>query len=47
MVSNGSTLTLQVARILEPPKSRGIGPKLFQMMRAIQLEERYSRGQKS
>ena len=43
VVSGGSTLTMQVARILEPPKSRGIGTKLFQMMRAVQLEERYSK----
>jgi penicillin-binding protein 1C len=34
---------MQVARILEPPKSRGIGTKLFQMLRALQLEERYSK----
>jgi penicillin-binding protein 1C len=43
IVSGGSTLTMQVARILEPPKSRGIFTKLFQMMRAVQLEERYSK----
>ncbi|MEI9996999.1 MAG: penicillin-binding protein 1C [Rhizomicrobium sp.] len=43
VVSGGSTLTMQVARILEPPKSRGIGTKLFQMLRAYQLEERYSK----
>ncbi|MEJ1969383.1 MAG: penicillin-binding protein 1C [Rhizomicrobium sp.] len=43
IVSGGSTLTMQVARILEPPKSRGLGPKLFQMLRAFQLEERYSK----
>jgi penicillin-binding protein 1C len=43
VISGGSTLTMQVARILEPPKSRGIATKLFQMMRAVQLEERYSK----
>ncbi|MBS0470474.1 MAG: penicillin-binding protein 1C [Proteobacteria bacterium] len=43
IVSGGSTLTMQVARILEPPRSRGIFTKLFQMMRAVQLEERYSK----
>jgi penicillin-binding protein 1C len=43
IVSGGSTLTMQVARILEPPKSRGIATKLFQMLRAVQLEERYSK----
>src|SRR5215467_2386196 len=44
VVSGGSTLTMQVARLLEPPgKSRGIGVKLFQMVRALQLEERFSK----
>ena len=43
IVSGGSTLTMQVARILEPPRSRGVATKLFQMMRALQLEERYSK----
>jgi len=43
IVSGGSTLTMQVARILEPPRSRGIATKLFQMLRAVQLEERYSK----
>jgi len=43
IVSGGSTLTMQVARLLEPPKHRGIATKLFQMVRAIQLEERYSK----
>ncbi|MGZ5998763.1 MAG: penicillin-binding protein 1C [Rhizomicrobium sp.] len=43
IVSGGSTLTMQVARMLEPPRSRGIATKLFQMMRALQLEERYSK----
>ena len=45
IVSGGSTLTMQVARLLEPPKHRGILTKLFQMMRAVQLEERYSKQQ--
>jgi penicillin-binding protein 1C len=43
VVSGGSTLTMQVARILEPPRSHGVATKLFQMMRALQLEERYSK----
>ena len=45
VVSGGSTLTMQVARLLEPPKQRGIATKLFQMLRALQLEERYSKDQ--
>ncbi|MDE2183936.1 MAG: penicillin-binding protein 1C [Alphaproteobacteria bacterium] len=43
IVSGGSTLTMQVARLLEPPRHRSIATKLFQMMRAVQLEERYSK----
>jgi len=42
IVSGGSTLTMQVARLLEP-RRKGIVTKLFQMMRAVQLEERYSK----
>jgi penicillin-binding protein 1C len=43
VISGGSTLTMQVARLLEPPKKRSVATKLFQMLRAIQLEERYSK----
>jgi penicillin-binding protein 1C len=43
VVSGGSTLTMQVARLLEPPRKRSIATKLFQMVRAVQLEERYSK----
>ncbi len=43
VVSGGSTLTMQVARLLEPPKKRSVFTKLFQMLRAMQLEERYSK----
>ncbi len=42
IVSGGSTLTMQAARLLEP-RPRGLGTKLFQMARALQLEERYSK----
>jgi penicillin-binding protein 1C len=42
IVSGGSTLTMQVARLLEP-RPKGIGTKIFQMVRAVQLEERYSK----
>lgn len=43
VISGGSTLTMQVARLLEPPKKRGLLTKAFQMIRAVQLEERYSK----
>ena len=42
VVSGASTLTMQVARLLEP-KPRGIVTKLFQATRALQLELRYSK----
>ena len=40
VVSGGSTLTMQVARILDPPagSSRTLGAKLRQIARALQLE---------
>jgi penicillin-binding protein 1C len=41
IVSGGSTLTMQVARLLGPPRRRGIVTKLIQIARALQLEERY------
>jgi penicillin-binding protein 1C len=42
IVSGGSTLTMQVARLLEP-HGHGVSGKLIQMVRAAQLEERYSK----
>jgi len=39
IVSGASTLTMQAARLLEP-RPRGLGAKLHQMARALQLEER-------
>lgn len=42
IVSGGSTLTMQAARLLEP-RPRGLAAKLVQMMRALQLEARYSK----
>lgn len=42
VVSGGSTLTMQAARLLEPgPK--GLGAKLLQMFRAVQLERRFTK----
>ncbi len=40
--SGASTITMQVARLLEP-KPRTIGSKLFEMFRALQLEWKYSK----
>ena len=41
-ISGGSTLTMQVVRLLEP-RPRTIGSKLIEMARAIQLELHYSK----
>jgi penicillin-binding protein 1C len=38
IVSGGSTLTMQVARLLEPRSERSFAAKLRQMVRAVQLE---------
>ena len=44
IVSGGSTLTMQVARILEPQHAgRNIGAKLRQILRALQLESHLSK----
>jgi penicillin-binding protein 1C len=45
IVSGGSTLTMQLARLLEPSRERSFTVKLRQMARAVQLEERYSKDQ--
>ena len=42
VVSGGSTLTMQVARLLEP-RPRTLGAKLLQVARALQLERRMSK----
>ena len=42
IVSGGSTLTMQTARLLEP-HTRSIPGKLRQILRALQLEHRYSK----
>ena len=43
IVSGGSTLTMQVARLIEPRGERGLSVKLRQMMRALALEQRFSK----
>ena len=45
IVSGGSTLTMQVARLLEPRPERRISDKLAEMIRATQLESRLSKQQ--
>ncbi len=40
VVSGGSTLTMQVARLIEPREERTLGAKLRQLVRARQIERR-------
>ncbi len=42
VVSGGSTLTMQVARLLEP-RPRNLSSKFFEVLRALQLEARFSK----
>jgi penicillin-binding protein 1C len=43
IVSGGSTLTMQVARLLEPRPARRFSDKLAEMVRAVQLERQLSK----
>lgn len=43
VVSGGSTLSMQVARLVEPRAERTLGTKLRQALRAIELEQRFSK----
>ena len=45
IVSGGSTLTMQVARLLEPRRHRSLGAKLRQLTRALELEYKLSKGE--
>ncbi len=45
IVSGGSTLTMQVARLLEPREHRDFGAKLRQIVRALELEHDLSKAQ--
>lgn len=43
IVSGGSTITMQLARLLEPREERSVSAKLRQMLRALQIERRLSK----
>ncbi len=43
IVSGGSTLSMQLARLIEPRESRSFGSKLRQVLRAFQIERRLSK----
>jgi penicillin-binding protein 1C len=45
IVSGGSTITMQLARLMEPRRERSVYAKLRQMVRAIQLERQLSKDQ--
>ena len=45
IISGGSTITMQLARLLEPRRERSVYAKLRQMVRAIELERRLTKDQ--
>ncbi|WP_347263645.1 penicillin-binding protein 1C [Nitrobacter sp.] len=45
IVSGGSTITMQLARLIEPRRRRSIYAKLRQMVRALQLERELTKGE--
>src|SRR5258707_13708716 len=45
IVSGGSTITMQLARLMEPRRERSVYAKLRQVVRAIELERQLSKDQ--
>jgi penicillin-binding protein 1C len=45
IISGGSTLTMQVARLIEPREERSLSAKVRQIARALNLESRLSKGE--
>jgi len=45
IVSGGSTITMQLARLMEPRRQRSIAAKLRQMVRAIEIERQMNKDQ--
>src|SRR4051794_29735052 len=45
IVSGGSTITMQLARLMEPRRERSVAAKLRQMVRAVQIERQLSKQQ--
>ena len=45
IVSGGSTITMQLARLMEPRRERSLYAKLRQIVRAIELEQRLNKDQ--
>ncbi|MBR0693119.1 penicillin-binding protein 1C [Bradyrhizobium lablabi] len=45
IISGGSTITMQLARLMEPRHERSVYAKLRQMVRAVELERQFSKDQ--
>lgn len=45
IVSGGSTLSMQLARLIEPRENRSLGSKFLQIARAVQIERRLTKEQ--
>jgi penicillin-binding protein 1C len=45
IVSGGSTITMQLARLLEPRQNRNLAAKLRQAVRALQIEQKLSKNE--
>jgi penicillin-binding protein 1C len=45
IVSGGSTITMQLARLMEPRRERSVHAKLRQMVRAVQIEQQLGKDQ--
>jgi penicillin-binding protein 1C len=45
IVSGGSTITMQLARLMEPRRERSVSAKLRQMVRAIEIERQLTKDQ--
>jgi penicillin-binding protein 1C len=45
IVSGGSTITMQLARLMEPRRERSVTAKLRQMVRALEIERQWSKEQ--
>jgi len=45
IVSGGSTITMQLARLLEPRRERSVHAKLHQMVRALEIERQLTKDQ--
>src|SRR5207253_9796649 len=43
IVSGGSTITMQLARLMEPRRERSVGATLRQVVRAVQLERQLNK----